>query len=152
MRKESTEMQEYAEKLEQNEKKLRQVLNDHSLIEQDQIVELRRQLNMEKKRALEHSEIMSQMKENLEKENHKQQTIIIEKEQEIRALNADLRNHEKKLYDIQSMFNTQIIGNSMNMSGMVGLGGDNAHHRGASQQYNLLGGLNMPGMGSVAFS
>jgi hypothetical protein len=42
MRKESTEMQEYAEKLEQNEKKLRQVLNDHSLIEQDQIVELRR--------------------------------------------------------------------------------------------------------------
>ena len=71
MRKEAQEMQEYAEKLEQNEKKLRQVLNNHSLIEQDQIVELRRQLNMEKKRALEHSEIMSQMKENLEKENHR---------------------------------------------------------------------------------
>jgi hypothetical protein len=32
--------------------------------------------------------------------------MIIEKEQEIRTLNADLRNHEKKLYDIQSMFNT----------------------------------------------
>lgn len=134
MRKEAAEMQEYAEKLEQNEKKLRQVLNDHSLIEQDQIVELRRQLNMEKKRALEHSEIMSQMKENLEKENYKQQTVIIEKEKEIRALNADLRNHEKKLYDIQSMFNTQLVGNSMNMSGMLGgMPGENMHHRGASQ-------------------
>jgi hypothetical protein len=93
-------MQEYADKLEQNEKKLRQVLNDQSLIEQDQLVELRRQLNMEKKRVLEHSEIMSQMKDNLERENHRQQTTIIEKEQEIRTLNADLRNHEKKLYDI----------------------------------------------------
>jgi hypothetical protein len=35
-------------------------------------VELRRQLNMEKKRVLEHSEIMSQMKDNLERENHRQ--------------------------------------------------------------------------------
>jgi hypothetical protein len=35
-------MQEYADKLELNEKKLRQVLNDQSLIEQDQLVELRR--------------------------------------------------------------------------------------------------------------
>jgi hypothetical protein len=67
------------------------------------------------------------MKENLEKENHRQQTIIIEKEQEIRELNADLRNHEKKLYDIQSMFNTQIVGNSMNMSGMLGMPGENMH-------------------------
>ena len=92
--------------MELNEKKLRQVLNDQSLIEQDQLVELRRQLNMEKKRVLEHSEIMSQMKDNLERENHRQQTVIIEKEQEIRTMNADLRNHEKKLYDIQSMFNT----------------------------------------------
>jgi hypothetical protein len=33
MRKEATDMQEYADKLEQNEKKLRQVLNDQSLIE-----------------------------------------------------------------------------------------------------------------------
>ena len=53
MRKEAAEMQEYAERLELNEKKLRQVLNDQSLIEQDQIVELRRQLNIEKKRVLE---------------------------------------------------------------------------------------------------
>jgi hypothetical protein len=100
MRKEATDMQEYVDKLEQNEKKLRQVLNDQSLIEKDQVVELRSQLNMEKKSVLEHSEIMSQMKDNLERENHRQQTTIIEKEQEIMTLNADLRNHEKKLYDI----------------------------------------------------
>jgi len=69
-------------------------------------VELRRQLNTEKKRNLEQSEVMSQVKENLERECHRQQNTIIEKETEIRALNNDLRNHERKLYDIQSMFNT----------------------------------------------
>lgn len=48
------------------------------------------------------------------------------------------------------MFNTQLVGNSMNMSGMLGgMPGDHIHHRGASQQYNMLGGLNM---GSVAYS
>ena len=40
----------------------------------------------------------------------------------------------------------------MNMSGMLGMPGENMHHRGASQQYPLLGGLNMQGMGSVAYS
>ena len=69
-------------------------------------MELRRQLNTEKKRNLEQSEVMSQVKENLERECHRQQNTIIEKETEIRALNNDLRNHERKLYDIQSMFNT----------------------------------------------
>ena len=64
-------MLDYAEKLEQNEKKLRQVLNDHAIIEQDQIVELRRQLNTEKKRNLEQSEVMSQVRENLERECHR---------------------------------------------------------------------------------
>ncbi len=80
-------MHEYAEKLEANEKKLRQVLNDQAMIEQDQIVELRRQLNVEKKRVLEQSEMMSVMKEGLEKENYRQQTMIMEKENEIRTLN-----------------------------------------------------------------
>jgi hypothetical protein len=87
LRKEAADMHEYAEKLEANEKKLRQVLNDQAMIEQDQIVELRRQLNVEKKRVLEQSEMMSVMKEGLEKENYRQQTMIMEKENEIRTLN-----------------------------------------------------------------
>lgn len=121
------------------------------------MVELRRQLNLEKKRVLEQSEMMSQVKENLECENHRQKTMIMEKDNEIRTLNNDLRNHEKKLYDIQSMFNTQLMANnSMNMSGMVGFGGDQGaalHQRGASQQYHPLHGFNMMmAGGSVAQS
>ena len=46
-------MQEYAERLETNEKKLRKVLEDQATIEQEQVVELRRMLNNEKKRAIE---------------------------------------------------------------------------------------------------
>jgi hypothetical protein len=46
-----------------------------------------------------------------------------------------------------------MVGNSMNMSGMMGgFAGENMHQRGASQQYPILGGLNMPGMGSIAYS
>jgi predicted RNase H-like nuclease (RuvC/YqgF family) len=63
-------------------------------------VELRRQLNNEKKRALEQSELMSQAKEQLERENHRQQTQILEKEDHIRQLTQELRNNEKKIYDI----------------------------------------------------
>ena len=50
------------------------------------MVELRRQLNMEKKRALEQTEFMSQVREKLESENHRQQTHIIQKEDIIRNL------------------------------------------------------------------
>jgi hypothetical protein len=84
-------------------------------------VELRRQLNLEKKRALEQTEMMSQVKEKLESENHKQQNHIIEKEDMIRNLTKELRHQEKKMYDIQSMFNGGVgVSNSLNMSGMMG--------------------------------
>ena len=108
------------------------------------MVELRRQLNMEKKRALEQTELMSQVKEKLESENHKQQTHIMEKEDMIRNLTKELRSQEKKIYDIQSMFNGGLgVSNSLNMSsGMIGGLGDHMHHRGASQQFAQLGGLN----------
>lgn len=69
LRKEALEVQEYAERLEGNEKKLRKVLEDQATIEQDQVVELRRMLNQEKKRALEQQEAISQAKEALEREN-----------------------------------------------------------------------------------
>ena len=59
LRKEALEMQEYAERLEANEKKLRKVLEDQATIEQEQVVELRRMLNNEKKRALEQHEVIS---------------------------------------------------------------------------------------------
>ena len=71
------------------------------------MVELRRQLNAEKKRGLEQSEVMSQAKEALERDNYKQATKINEKEDTIRSLNKELKSHEKKLIDIQSMFNSQ---------------------------------------------
>ncbi len=67
-------MQEYAERLEVNEKKLRKVLEDQASIEQEQVVELRRMLNNEKKRALEQHEVISQAKEALERENYRQAT------------------------------------------------------------------------------
>jgi hypothetical protein len=80
--------------------------------------------------------MMSQVKEKLESENHKQQNHIIEKEDMIRNLTKELRHQEKKMYDIQSMFNGGVgVSNSLNMSGMMGgLGpmGDQMHHRGAS--------------------
>jgi predicted RNase H-like nuclease (RuvC/YqgF family) len=76
---------------------------------------------LEKKRALEQTEMMSQVKEKLESENHKQQNHIIEKEDMIRNLTKELRNQEKKMYDIQSMFNGGVgVSNSLNMSGMMG--------------------------------
>jgi hypothetical protein len=65
--------------------------------------------------------MMSQVKEKLESENHKQQTHIIEKEDRIRNLTKELRSQEKKMYDIQSMFNGGVgVSNSLNMSGMMG--------------------------------
>ncbi len=64
-------------------------------------------LNNEKKRALEQSEVLSTAKEALERENYKQATQLNEKEDHIRNLVSDLRSHEKRLYDIQSMFNPQ---------------------------------------------
>lgn len=93
-------MQEYAERLEGNEKKLRQVLKEQATIEQDQVVELRRQLNQEKKRCLEQSEVMSQAKEALERENYKQASKLNEKDEQIRKLNKDMKSHQKKLYEI----------------------------------------------------
>jgi hypothetical protein len=65
--------------------------------------------------------MMSQVKEKLESENHKQQNHIIEKEDMIRNLTKELRHQEKKMYDIQSMFNGGVgVSNSLNMSGMMG--------------------------------
>jgi hypothetical protein len=55
------------------------------------VVELRRQLNIEKKRALEQSELMSQVKEKLEQENHAQQSHLIEREDQIRNLTKEIR-------------------------------------------------------------
>lgn len=71
------------------------------------MVELRRMLNQEKKRAIEQSEVMSMAKEALERENYKQATVINEKEEQIRQMNYELKSHEKRLSEIQSMFNTQ---------------------------------------------
>lgn len=60
----------------------------------------------------------------------------------IRNLTKELRHQEKKMYDIQSMFNGGVgVSNSLNMSGMMG-GLEHLHHRGASQQFGHLGGLN----------
>ena len=132
-------MQEYTERLETNEKKLRQVLKDQASVEQDQVVELRRQLNAEKKRAIEQSEVLSQAKEALERENYKQATAINEKEEHIRSLNKDLRSHERKLQDIQSMFNGG--GGAMNASGYLN-DTKSIHLRQASQQVPTLGMLN----------
>ena len=49
---------------------------------------------------------MNQAKEQLENENYHQATIINEKEDMIRNLTRELRSHEQKIYEIQSMFNT----------------------------------------------
>lgn len=113
-RKESQEMQEYAERLEANEKKLRKVLEDQTTIEQEQVVELRRMLNQEKKRAIEQTEVLSMAKEALERENYKQATIINEKEEQVRQMNYELKSHEKRLYEIQSMLHGQP--NPLNLS------------------------------------
>jgi hypothetical protein len=45
------------------------------------VVELRRMLNQEKKRAIEQTEVLSIAKEALERENYKQATLINEKEE-----------------------------------------------------------------------
>ena len=83
------------------------------------MVELRRQLNVEKKRGLEQSEVMSQAKEALERECYKQATQINEKEDNIRSLNKELKSHEKKLIDIKSMFNSQNNYTPMNINAML---------------------------------
>jgi len=62
-------------------------------------------LNQEKKRALEQQEVISQAKEALERENFRQATQIYEKEEHIRTLAMELRSQEKKMLDIQSLFN-----------------------------------------------
>lgn len=83
--------------------------------------------------------MMSQVKEKLEHENQTQQTHIIEKEEQIRNLTKELRFQEKKMFDVQSMFNGGMVTNSLNMSGMMmaaggPMGGEHQiHHRGASQ-------------------
>ena len=113
-------MQEYAERLEVNEKKLRKVLEDQASIEQEQVVELRRMLNNEKKRALEQHEVISQAKEALERENYRQATQIYEKEEHIRVLATELRTQEKKILDIQALFNqSQLNGDGQSIAGMT---------------------------------
>jgi hypothetical protein len=65
----------------------------------------------------------------LESENQIQQSHIIEKEEMIRNLTKEVRNQEKKMFDIQSMFNAGMVSNSLNMSGMIGgLGPMGEHH------------------------
>jgi hypothetical protein len=65
----------------------------------------------------------------LESENQIQQSHIIEKEEMIRNLTKEVRNQEKKMFDIQSMFNAGMVSNSLNMSGMIGgLGLMGEHH------------------------
>lgn len=55
-------------------------------------------------------------KEALERENYKQATMLNEKEDHIRGLIQELRQHEQRLFEIQSMFNTGAVGNQLNMS------------------------------------
>ena len=65
----------------------------------------------------------------MESENQIQQSLIIEKEEMIRNLTKEVRNQEKKMFDIQSMFNAGMVSNSLNMSGMIGgLGPMGEHH------------------------
>ena len=41
----------------------------------------------------------------------------------------EVRNQEKKMFDIQSMFNVGMVSSSLNMSGMIGgLGPMGEHH------------------------
>lgn len=71
---------------------------------------------------------MNQVKEKLENENYHQATIINEKEDMIRNLTRDLRCHEQKIYDIQSMFNTG-ANNNMNPMNISQTMSENLHQR-----------------------
>ena len=62
---------------------------------------------------------MSCAKETLERENLRQATQLVDKEEQIRTITKELRTHERKVYDIQSMFNSQMPGNPLSMSCVV---------------------------------
>ncbi|CDW83112.1 UNKNOWN [Stylonychia lemnae] len=140
-RKETLENQDYIEKLETNERKLRQQLKEKSTsdVTSEQVMELKKQINKEKRKNIEIQEQYNHLNDDFQKIRDLNLGEMLEKDKKITKLSKDLREAERKMLDIQSVFNSnqpQIIAHNRNPSPFGTLNLDHNHNRNIS--YNPL--------------
>lgn len=95
-RRELLENQDYIEKIESNERKLRNMLKEKESDLDSERTDLKKMLNQEKKKSIEAIETSHKLRDSFEKSKNKHLQDLLEKDEKIIKLTRELRECEKK--------------------------------------------------------